>query len=204
VRRLRRLSAGWCAEVWERNRGRRKQRLPAVGEAITLGFDPDALREKYADERDRRLRPDGIWQYVQVVGTFARFGDEPWAKPDFTRDPVNDEIDVAIVGAGFGGLLTGARLRERGVRNLRLIDKAADVGGTWYWNRYPGIACDVESLIYMPLLEELGYMPTESTPGVRKSSRIGNGSPNATTCIATHAFRPKFTKSVGIAPIADG
>lgn len=70
-------------------------------------------------------------------------------------------MDVAIIGAGFGGLLVGARLRELGVQNIRLIDKAADVGGTWYWNRYPGIACDVESYVYMPLLEELGYIPTE-------------------------------------------
>ena len=69
--------------------------------------------------------------------------------------------DVAIIGAGFGGLLTGARLRELGVADIRLIDKAADVGGTWYWNRYPGIACDVESYVYMPLLEELGDVPTE-------------------------------------------
>src|SRR5262249_55038472 len=69
--------------------------------------------------------------------------------------------DVAIIGAGLGGLLTAARLRELGVQSVRLIDKGADVGGTWYWNRYPGIACDVESYVYMPLLEELGYIPTE-------------------------------------------
>ncbi len=74
---------------------------------------------------------------------FADFADDPWADP------------------GFGGLLTGARLRELGVGSVRLIDKAADVGGTWYWIRYPGIACDVESYLYMPLLEELGYLPTE-------------------------------------------
>jgi cation diffusion facilitator CzcD-associated flavoprotein CzcO len=70
-------------------------------------------------------------------------------------------IRGANIGAGFGGLVTGARLRELGVQDIRLIDKAADVGGTWYWNRYPGIACDVESYVYMPLLEELGYVPTE-------------------------------------------
>ena len=76
-----------------------------------------------------------------------------------TRSPTT--VDVAVVGAGFGGLLIGARCKQRGVDNVRLIDKAADVGGTWYWNRYPGIACDVESYVYMPLLEELGYIPTE-------------------------------------------
>jgi len=126
-----------------------------------VAFDADALREKYAFERDRRLRPDGIAQYVEIAGPFAGFAKDPWSDPDFTRDPLSDDVDVAIVGAGFGGLLVGARLRDLGVQSIRLIDKAADVGGTWYWNRYPGIACDVESYVYMPLLEELGYIPTE-------------------------------------------
>ena len=128
---------------------------------VPLGFDPNALRERYAQERARRLRADGMSQYVEVAGPFHRFADDPWADPDFTRAARFDEVDVAIVGAGFGGLLTGARLRELGVERLCLIDKAADVGGTWYWNRYPGIACDVESYVYIPLLEELGYVPTE-------------------------------------------
>lgn len=126
-----------------------------------LTFDVDALRRKYAEERARRLRPDGIAQYVETAGAFARFAEDPWAQGTFTREPLTDEVDVAVVGAGFGGLLTGARLRELGVDSVRLIDRAADVGGTWYWNRYPGIACDVESYVYMPLLEELGYIPTD-------------------------------------------
>jgi cation diffusion facilitator CzcD-associated flavoprotein CzcO len=126
-----------------------------------VAFDVDALREKYAFERDRRLRPDGIAQFVEIAGAFAGFAEDPWSDPGFTREPLSDEVDVAIVGAGFGGLLTAARLRELGVQSVRLIDKAADVGGTWYWNRYPGIACDVESYVYMPLLEELGYIPNE-------------------------------------------
>jgi cation diffusion facilitator CzcD-associated flavoprotein CzcO len=126
-----------------------------------VAFDVDALRQKYARERDRRLRPDGVAQYVEIAGQFAGFAADPWGDPHFARDPMSDEVDVAIIGAGFGGLLTGARLRELGVQSIRLFDKAADVGGTWYWNRYPGIACDVESYVYMPLLEELGYVPTE-------------------------------------------
>ncbi|MGO9928468.1 MAG: flavin-containing monooxygenase [Mycobacterium sp.] len=130
-------------------------------ETVGVTFDVDALRKKYAEERERRLRPDGIAQYVQTTGAFARFAEDPWLDGDFTREPLTDEIDVAIVGAGFGGLLTGARLRELGVESVRLIDRAADVGGTWYWNRYPGIACDVESYVYIPLLEELGYIPAE-------------------------------------------
>ncbi|OMC43021.1 NAD(P)/FAD-dependent oxidoreductase [Mycobacterium sp. IS-1264] len=130
-------------------------------ETVGSAFDIDALRQKYAAERARRLRPDGIAQYVEIAGEFARFGDDPWVDGKFAREPLHDQVDVAIIGAGFGGLLTGARLRQLGVESVRLIDRAADVGGTWYWNRYPGIACDVESYVYMPLLEELGYVPTE-------------------------------------------
>jgi cation diffusion facilitator CzcD-associated flavoprotein CzcO len=130
-------------------------------ETVGCEFDVDALRQKYADERARRLRPDGIAQYLEIAAEFARFAEDPWVDGKFTRLPLADEVDVAIVGAGFGGLLTGARLRQLGVENVRLIDRAADVGGTWYWNRYPGIACDVESYVYIPLLEELGYIPVE-------------------------------------------
>ncbi|MGV0048153.1 flavin-containing monooxygenase [Mycobacterium colombiense] len=130
-------------------------------ETVGQALDVDALRRKYAEERARRIRADGIGQYVEMAGAFARFADDPWANGDHAREPLTDEVDVAIVGAGFGGLLTGARLRQLGVESVRLIDRAADVGGTWYWNRYPGIACDVESYVYMPLLEELGYTPTE-------------------------------------------
>ena len=128
---------------------------------ISLPFDPYELRARYAQERDRRLRPDGIAQYVEVAGEFAGFAEDPWSGLPPAREPLTDEVDVAIIGAGFGCLLTGARLRELGVKRIRLIDKAADVGGTWYWNRYPGIACDVESYVYLPLLEEVGYIPTE-------------------------------------------
>jgi cation diffusion facilitator CzcD-associated flavoprotein CzcO len=132
-----------------------------MGTQEELGFDPDALRDRYRAERERRLRADGLAQYVEIAGEFAGFAEDPWADHGFRREPLTDRVDVAIVGAGFGGLLTGARLRELGVEDLRLIDKAADVGGTWYWNRYPGIACDVESYVYMPLLEELGTIPSE-------------------------------------------
>ncbi|BBX55934.1 Pentalenolactone D synthase [Mycobacterium shottsii] len=130
-------------------------------ETVGCAFDVDVLRQKYAEERTKRLRPDGIAQYVEIAGEFSRFGEDPWADEEFAREPLTDEVDVAIIGAGFGGLLTGARLRQLGVQSVRLIDRAADVGGSWYWNRYPGIACDVESYVYMPLLEELGYIPTE-------------------------------------------
>jgi cyclohexanone monooxygenase len=127
----------------------------------TAAFDPDALRARYREERDKRLREDGNEQYVEVKGQFAHFLEDPYAEPGFTREPLTDEVEVAIVGGGFGGLLAGTRLRQAGVESLRIIDPAADFGGTWYWNRYPGIACDIESYTYLPLLEEVGYTPKE-------------------------------------------
>src|SRR5882757_6756781 len=122
-------------------------------------FDPDALRDKYREERDKRIRPDANEQYVEVKADFSRYVDDPYVEPGFTREPVDRTVDVAIVGGGFGGLLMGGRLREAGFDDILLIEKAGDVGGTWYWNRYPGAMCDVESYVYLPLLEELGYIP---------------------------------------------
>src|SRR5690242_5832731 len=124
-----------------------------------IDFDPDALHEKYLYERDKRLRPDGNRQYVEVKAEFSHYVEDPYVDPGFTRDPVFDEVEFTIIGGGFGGLLMGARLREAGYKNIRMIENAGDFGGTWYWNRYPGAMCDVESYCYLPLLEELGYMP---------------------------------------------
>jgi len=126
-----------------------------------LPFDPEALREKYRIERDKRLRADGNSQYVEVKGDYAHFVDDPYVEPGFHREPLTDDVVVAVIGGGFGGLLAGARLREAGVESIRMIEKAGDFGGTWYWNRYPGAACDVESYVYLPLLEEIGYIPKE-------------------------------------------
>ncbi|MEM1229881.1 MAG: NAD(P)/FAD-dependent oxidoreductase [Pseudomonadota bacterium] len=126
-----------------------------------LGFDPDTLREKYRAERDKRLRDDGNEQYVEVTGDFPRYLDDPYVDAHIEREPLTDTNDVIIVGGGFGGLLAGARLRQAGVENIRIIEKGGDFGGTWYWNRYPGAACDVESYIYLPLCEELGFVPKE-------------------------------------------
>ncbi|MFU8814403.1 MAG: flavin-containing monooxygenase [Pseudomonadales bacterium] len=124
-----------------------------------LGFDPDALREKYRIERDKRLRPDGNQQYIEVAGTFSHYVDDPYIEQKIDRAPLTDLTDVIIIGGGFGGLITGARLRQAGVESLRIIERGGDFGGTWYWNRYPGAACDTEAYIYLPLCEELGYVP---------------------------------------------
>ncbi|MEV5411175.1 NAD(P)/FAD-dependent oxidoreductase [Thermopolyspora sp. NPDC052614] len=130
-----------------------------VGGGKELGFDPAWLREKYREERAKRIRRDGNRQYQKLEGELARLNFDPYVEPGFTREPIVDAVDVVIVGGGYGGLLTGAALRRAGVERIRIIERAGDVGGTWYWNRYPGAACDIESYIYLPLLEEVGGMP---------------------------------------------
>ncbi len=122
-------------------------------------IDKEALRRKYAEERDRRLRPDGNDQYVRLTGGFAPYLDDPFT-PWTGRVPRTDHRTVVCVGGGFAGLVAGVRLREAGV-DVGIIEKGGDFGGTWYWNRYPGAQCDTASMVYLPLLEETGHMPTE-------------------------------------------
>ena len=126
-----------------------------------LGFDPDALRDKYRVERDKRLREDANDQYNEIKGEFSNFIEDPYITADIDRKPLTDEVEVAIIGGGFGGLIAGARLSELGFEDIRIIEKGGDFGGTWYWNRYPGAACDTEAYIYLPLLEELDYVPSQ-------------------------------------------
>ena len=126
-----------------------------------IEIDLEALERKYAEERAKRLRTDGVDQFQELKGKLADFDKDPNADPNFARDAIVEDVDAVLIGGGFGGLLGGARLREQGVDSFRIVEKGADFGGTWYWNRYPGAACDVESYIYMPMLEELGYVPTE-------------------------------------------
>ncbi|MFF8032868.1 MULTISPECIES: flavin-containing monooxygenase [unclassified Streptomyces] len=117
------------------------------------------LRRRYRLERERRVRPDGTRQYLDADAEFGHYAADPHAGESAGREPLRDEVDVAVVGGGFGGILAGARLRERGVRRVRIIEKGGDFGGTWYWNRYPGIHCDIESHVYLPMLDETGYVP---------------------------------------------
>ncbi len=122
-------------------------------------IDKDTLRRRYAEERDKRLRPDGNDQYLRLTGELARYLDDPYT-PWTERAPRTDHRTVVCVGGGFAGLVTGARLAEAGV-DVRIIEKGGGFGGTWYWNRYPGAQCDTASMVYLPLLEETGHMPTE-------------------------------------------
>lgn len=124
--------------------------------------DPSSLaaaKARYDDERAKRVRDEGVGQYHSL--NEYHLDQDPWADPNFTRDPIIEEVEVVILGGGFAGMLAATDLLRRGITSFRIIEKAADFGGTWYWNRYPGCMCDVDATIYLPLLEETGYMPTE-------------------------------------------
>jgi cation diffusion facilitator CzcD-associated flavoprotein CzcO len=123
-------------------------------------FDPEAVRRKYRSERDKRIRADGNAQYVEVAGPFAHYLDDPYTE-SVDRPPLFDDVTVAVIGGGFAGLIAGAKLRQAGIDDFRIIEKGGGLGGTWYWNRYPGAQCDVESYVYLPLLEETSYVPSE-------------------------------------------
>jgi cation diffusion facilitator CzcD-associated flavoprotein CzcO len=140
-------------------------------------IDRDALRRKYAEERDKRLRSEGAAQYRRLETEFADLATDPYM-PVVERAPVTDHVTFAFIGGGFAGLVAGARLKAAGIDDVRILEKGGDFGGTWYWNRYPGAQCDTASMIYMPLLEETGHMPTEKyahAPEIREHcSRIGH------------------------------
>ena len=122
----------------------------------------DQIKDKFREQRDLRLgyRPPGTDQYTSdFSGGLAKYAIDPYAKDVPNREPISDEVEVLFIGGGFSALLTSARLRERGLESIRIVERGSDVGGTWYWNRYPGAACDVVSYDYLPLLDELDYVP---------------------------------------------
>jgi hypothetical protein len=130
-------------------------------ETQTLSERDAALLEKYKIERAKRIRRDGLAQFRKSEGELARFLEDPYARTPLQRAPMQNEVDVVIVGGGWSGILTAIHLRQAGVKDIAIIESGGDFGGVWYWNRYPGCRCDVDSFIYIPLLEETGYMPTE-------------------------------------------
>jgi cation diffusion facilitator CzcD-associated flavoprotein CzcO len=122
----------------------------------------DQIKDKFREERDLRLdyRPPGTDQFTsEFSGDLAKYAVDPYAKDVPSREPISDEVEVLFIGGGFSALLTSARLREGGIESIRIVERGSDVGGTWYWNRYPGAACDVVSYDYLPLLDELDYVP---------------------------------------------
>ncbi|KIW91698.1 uncharacterized protein Z519_07666 [Cladophialophora bantiana CBS 173.52] len=161
----------------------RDAKIPKVVNPIKLAFDPEALKRRYIRERDKRAADvkahGGInqFQLIETDGPFADYLRDSWVEPGFKRDPVDEQVDVFILGGGYSAQIIAARLLEKGITNLRIVEKAGDFGGTWYWNRFPGAQCDVESYIYMPLLEETGFIPTEKYARAKEllahSERIG-------------------------------
>jgi len=123
-------------------------------------IDIPKLKARYREERDKRLRTDGNNQYIRIEGHLSHYLEDPYT-PVTPRDPKTDHVTFTFIGGGFAGLVTGARLKEQGITDVRIVEKGGDFGGTWYWNRYPGAQCDTASFVYMPLLEETGHMPTE-------------------------------------------
>ena len=123
-------------------------------------IDKAAIRARYAAERAKRLRPDGNEQYLEIAGQLSHYAEDPYTERT-ERAALADHFTFTFVGGGFAGLVTGARLAEAGVADIRIVEKGGDFGGTWYWNRYPGAQCDTAALIYMPLLEETGHRPSE-------------------------------------------
>jgi cyclohexanone monooxygenase len=145
-----------------------------IPEAQTIGvFNPlrksanpqeyyEHIKEKFAEERDLRLkyRPEGTAQYTSdLIDSLAQYEVDPYGGEIKPREPINDTVECLFIGGGFSALLTSARLREYGVESIRIVERGADVGGTWYWNRYPGVACDVPAYDYLPLLDEMDYVP---------------------------------------------
>ena len=132
-----------------------------VGDAAPLGYDAEAVRTRYLAERDRRLVPGrAAIRDLDHDEHFARFRADPFT-PRRERPALAEDLDVVVVGGGIAGVLAAVRLREAGLASVRIVDQAGGIGGTWYWNRYPGVMCDVESYIYLPMLEELDYLPSQ-------------------------------------------
>ncbi|MSP42014.1 MAG: NAD(P)/FAD-dependent oxidoreductase [Alphaproteobacteria bacterium] len=149
------------ADIAELARGQ-LYKTPATAEKPQEYYE--AIKRKFSEERDLRVKykPSGTGEYIyELEGNLARYEVDTYAPPPKARDPLVDTVEVLFIGGGFSALLASAKLREHGVDSIRIVERGADVGGTWYWNRYPGIACDVVSYDYLPLLDEMNYVPRD-------------------------------------------
>lgn len=135
--------------------------MPKCAPTQTPQTDHAALRAKYLLERDKRLRGEGQKQYLEAEGEFEEYYEADPYTPVVPRPPISQDIDVVVLGGGLSGLITAARLKQAGVAGFRVIELGGDFGGAWYWNRYPGIQCDTDCYCYLPMLEEVGYIPKQ-------------------------------------------
>lgn len=128
--------------------------LPELPVGATFDAEEQARYRAYKEARR------GAADYMAMEGEFATYLDDVYSAAPVPREALTDDCEILVVGAGFAGLLLWYRLKAAGFVDVRFCEKGGDVGGTWYWNRYPGIACDVEAYSYLPLLEEMGYVPS--------------------------------------------
>ena len=135
------------------------------------------------------MRAEGSAQYLAPSGELAYFVDDPYVEPGFSREAATKTAEVVIVGGGFAALSAGAHLRMAGIDDIRIVERAGNVGGTWYWNRYPGIQCDIESYVYLPLLEETGSCRASAMPAAPKSSSTPGASRSISIFIAARCYR---------------
>lgn len=124
-------------------------------------IDIPAMREKYRQERDKRIKKEANEQYIETSGKWAEMYEADPYMPVTPRAPITGETDVVILGAGYCGMMVAIQLKMAGLHNFYNVDHGGDFGGTWYWNRYPGIQCDNDAYCYMPMLEETNYMPSK-------------------------------------------
>ena len=160
-------------------------------------IDIDALREKYLHERNKRLRPEGSQQYLELTGDFAEFSEVDPHTPVTPRAPITEDIEVAVLGGGIAGLLAGAYLKKSGVDDVHVIEMGGDFGGVWYWNRFPGIQCDNEAYCYIPMLEELDFVPSRSTPTAPRSSSTAATSGNTSGFTTARSSPPRCARCAG-------
>lgn len=148
----------------------------AMQDPSFLGFSPEDIDSRYRSERNKRVRTDGEKQFVSLStsSTMSKYlVDDPYREVQ-ERDPIDDEVECIVIGAGWAGMISAVRLLESGVEDVRILDAGGGFGGTWYWNRYPGCCCDTLSYIYLPLLEEMGYMPKERYSTAQEISDYAN------------------------------
>ncbi|KAJ7110161.1 hypothetical protein C8R44DRAFT_986130 [Mycena epipterygia] len=140
--------------------------LPAsVSDEPAASVIPD-IHQKYAEERTKRLDTPKDYVELSRSDAFHYIQEDLWVDHSALNSqtpPVKDgdAVKFLVLDAGYAGLLFAVRLTQAGFRaeDIRIVDAAGGFGGTWYWNRYPGLMCDTESYIYMPLLEGTGHMP---------------------------------------------